>query len=207
MRVPKHVTALAMSAVALIGLGVTVMDPPAGAANSAQLKAKALSLSDMPTGWSVDNGSSSGGVSHAGGCLKVLTSFKKPPKGIAHANVRYEDGGVRAVSESIGEGKAAAADYAKYLKVMNGCTTLSFTTDGAMSLSTVGDASAAYAFAFTAKGVKLGLDLVLFKAGSVIGDLAYEDIGTPDAGTFQAFATDAVNRIEGKPTTTPTGSA
>ena len=55
----------------------------------------------------------------------------------------------------------------------------------------------------TAKGVSLGFDLVSFQVGSIRADVLYADLGSPDAATVQTFATEAVNKIEGKPTTPP----
>ena len=200
---------LATSAVALVGLGVLAMDLPAGALTQSQLKAKALSLSDMPTGWSVDN--SSGGIANATGCLKVLSALKKPAKGVTHAEVSYEQGDVPALQETIDVGKGESSAYTKFLHILNGCTTVSFSASGtnvtgsvgAMSFPTVGDESAAYAFTFSVKGINLGLDLVVFKAGSVVGDIGYEDIGSPDTDMLQQFATEAVDKIEDKAVTPP----
>jgi hypothetical protein len=45
---------------------------------------------------------------------------------------------------------------------------------------------------------------VLFQTGKTIGEVTYEDFGTPDPAQLQAFVTEAVNKVAGKPTTTPT---
>lgn len=54
------------------------------------------------------------------------------------------------------------------------------------------------------KGINAGADFVLFKVGSVAGVIEYADIGQPDPSQLQAFVTEAVNKVEGKPTVTPT---
>jgi hypothetical protein len=73
-----------------------------------------------------------------------------------------------------------------------------------MSFPTIGSQSAAYSVSISVQGVTAGLDIVAFKVGQYIGDVLYEDLGTPDLNQFKAFVTEAVNKIEGKPTTTPT---
>jgi hypothetical protein len=202
-----------MSVLAIIALGMAMaFSLPAGASSAqAQLRAKALTLSDMPSGWSVDN-SSSGGLSNATGCLSKLQSQSKPSKGIVQAKADYTDGNAPALEETLLAGSAAAKHYAALIKVLNSCKTVSFNASGtevtgsagAMSFPTVGTASSAYAFTFSAKGITLGLDVIVFRVGSIAGDLAYFDLGSPDADTVQAFATAAVDKIQGKPVTVPT---
>lgn len=197
---------------AVVGLGVAGTALPAGAAPSqAQLKLKALSLSDMPIGWSVDNSSSGGGPSNAGGCLKVLGSAK-PTKQSPHVNVAYEGGPTApALVESVSEGKVATTDYAHLVKILNGCTTVSLTEHGvtikgaagALNLPTVGQQSHAYVFNFTVNGINLGLDVVAFRAGPIIGTLGYMNIGPTDTSTIQGFADEAAAKAEGKPATPP----
>jgi hypothetical protein len=47
------------------------------------------------------------------------------------------------------------------------------------------------------------LDIVFFRVGQYDGDLEYADY-SPDASTMQAFAQEAVAKVQGKPTTPPT---
>jgi len=49
----------------------------------------------------------------------------------------------------------------------------------------------------------VGADVVLFKVGSIVGEVLFEEVGTPNVGQLQAFMTEAVNKIPGKPTITP----
>ena len=51
---------------------------PAGATTKAQLRSKLLSLSDFPTGWTVDNSSSGGGGVVNGGCLAGVKQAPSP---------------------------------------------------------------------------------------------------------------------------------
>jgi hypothetical protein len=206
----KRIACLLLTAMTLFGLVLTAAAVPAGAVSQAQLKSKALSLSDMPTGWSVDN-SSSGGTSNLGGCLKNLQALGRPAKGIARVQVKYTDQTVPSLQETLESGKGAAKRYEKYLSILNGCKSISITSGttqftgsvGAMSFPTIGNSSSAFAINLTADGVSVGIDLILFRVGQIDGDMVYEDY-SPDTSVVQSFATNAVDKIEGHPTTPPT---
>jgi hypothetical protein len=73
-----------------------------------------------------------------------------------------------------------------------------------MSFPTVGSRSSAYAIDISIQEISAGADIVVFEAGPYVGALLYEDIGTPDPGQAEAFVMEAVAKIEGKPTVTPT---
>jgi hypothetical protein len=187
-----------------------IMAGPATAVTKSQIRAKVLSLSNMPTGWSVDN-SGGGTTSDIGGCLKGLEAIKKRAKGIVRESVAYQDGTVPLLQEIIEAGPGAVARYRKFNAILLGCKAISFSasgskvtgTVGAMSFPKVGDSSSAYAVNLTAQGVTAGLDLVLFKVGQFDGLLEYGDI-SPNPNVVHAFATEAVDRILGKPATPPT---
>jgi hypothetical protein len=184
---------------------------PAGAVSSAQLKAKTLSLADLPAGWSVDR-SPPGGASNLGGCLQGLAALKKtPPKGVVRAHVSYTmAGGFPGLQETIEAGKGEPARFNKYLRTIAGCKNISFTGQGvhytgtvsALAVPTVGNSSHAYNITIAAGGQSIGIDIVLFRAGQYGGEIVYGDY-TPATSTLQAFATEAVNKIEGKPVGPP----
>ena len=73
---------------------------PAGAVSSAQLKAKALSLSNFPTGWSIDNHKSSSGADESL-CLKHLTVSVKHD---AKVTVEFNQSTVPALKEDLETG-------------------------------------------------------------------------------------------------------
>jgi hypothetical protein len=201
----RKVTGLALMAPAAL-LAAVMGTGPAEAATKAQLTAKALSISNFPTGWFVDN--SSGGATKSG-CLKSLTSsFKHEVK----AEVAYTDGNLPALQETLEVGPGVSARYNRFVKVLNACKTLSYSaggqavhgTIGEMSFPKVGTRSSAYAAMLTVQGVTAGVDIILFQVGSVLGDVVYEDF-SPDPDQVQAFVTEAIRKIEGKATTVPTG--
>ncbi len=180
----------------------------AGASTKTQLRSKLLTISNMPTGWTVDNSSSgSGGAS--GGCL---AGVKQAPKSENKVTASFENGQLPQLEEELVSGHEGTAAYNRLNKVLAGCKhfsvasngqTLTFTV-GAMSFPTVGDETNAYAVSFSVRGVNAAADFVLFKVGSVAGLIEYADIGQPDPNQLQGFVIEAVNKIEGKPTTPPT---
>ncbi len=203
---------LCASIAVLAMLPITLVTTSAAATTTnAQVKSKALALSDMPAGWSVDN-SSSGDVNNVGGCLAGLQALKKkPPKGLARAEVKYTDGQLPSLLETVEAGKGSVGRYNKLLGILNKCKSLSYTTGGvhvtgsvgAISFPRIGDSSHAFAMNLQAEGESAGVDLVLFRVGEYDGDLLYFDL-TPDPSTVQAFVREAVNKIQGKPATPPT---
>jgi hypothetical protein len=177
----------------------------AGAVSKRQLESEALSVSNFPTGWSVVNGEDIGDQ----GCVSGL---RNPGKHVTKVLARFEDGNAPDVEEVLLAGSGAVHTYTKLIQALNKCTTYTAKSGGqtatvhvgAMSFPQVGQSSSAYAFTLAVQGINLGADLVLFRVGQTFGAVEYEDIGTPDAGQAQAFITEAVNKVEGKPAVTPT---
>lgn len=181
---------------------------PAGAMTKTQLRSKLLTLSNMPTGWTVDN-SSSGGGGASGGCL---AGVKRAPKSEMKVTASFENGQLPQLEEELVSGREGTGAYNRFNRVLAGCKHFSVTSNGetltatvgAMSFPAVGNESSAYGVTFSVKGINAGADFVLFKVGSVAGVIEYADIGQPDPSQLQAFVTEAVNKVEGRPTTTPT---
>jgi hypothetical protein len=179
---------------------------PASAVTTTQLSAKALSLANMPTAWSAHTSANSAATS-----TRCLTSLKSHFPHEVNVSVLFEDGNLPALEESLQTGPGVDARYDKLHKDLTSCRTFSFTAGGqtihgaarGMSFPGFGTRSAAFAFAFTDQGIKVGADVVLFKVGSIIGEVLFEEIGTPNVRQLQAFMTEAVNKILGKLTITP----
>ena len=175
----------------------------------AQLRSKALSLSNMPTGWSVDN--SGGGTSNFTGCFAKLQATEAT-RGITRVEANYEQGNFPVMEETLITRKNAAHRYQQFVSILNGCRQVSLSSGdttlsgsiGAMSFPTVGNASSAYAMTLSSNGINVGFDIIVFRAGQVAGDIGYGDLGSPDSSTVQAFVSEAVNKVEGKTTVTPT---
>ncbi len=202
----RRIAGLTASLALLVAIAGAV---PAGAVSKAQLRARSLSLSNFPIGWSVDNSSSGGAVSRPA-CLQGFTSsFPHEVK----VTVAYTHGSSPALQETLesGPGPGIDARYAAFKKKLDGCKEIRLTsggqtisgTVGAMSFPPVGSRSSAWAMTLTTQGATVGVDLVLFQAGPIIGDVVYEDLSTPDTVELQVFVTEAVNKIEGKGTIPP----
>ena len=206
---------LTLTVLVASGLSLLVaLAAPAGAVTKSQLDSRALSLSNMPTGWSVDNAPDSAGGYH--GCLSGLIGLEKPTKTVQVRKVQYDDQTSPSFSEYLSAGKStkdAQALYGRYVHVLNHCTTFSYTdqgtqvkgTVGAMSFPKYGSESESFAATATADGESAGADVVIFRVGQYVGNLSYQD-SVPDNATAEAFATAAVQKVEGKAVTVPTAS-
>jgi len=208
---PLGLMSLSVCAMTLsVVLSLMLTPLPAGAATASQGKQKLLSVSDLPAGWSVQKGNSGGGsVSVLGGCFKGLSSRPRAVQGVTRAEIGFVNGMFPAAAETLEEGKTAAARYTSFVHTLSKCSTVSFTangikvsgTVGALTVPTIGNASAAYAIHFTASGETLGIDLILFKEGSTFGVLSYESLGSPTAAAAESLAAAAAEKAQGKPVT------
>jgi hypothetical protein len=168
---------------------MTMWTAPAGGSTKSQLEARALSLSNFPTGWSVDNAPR---PAEDQGCLSGL---KKISKHETKVSVSFTDGGLPEVDEVLSSGPGSAPRYNELVKALNACnkpytvtsgTVTGKVSVGAMSFPTVGQRSTAFALTLTVQGVNAGADLVLFQVGSVSGAVDYEDLGQPDPAVAPA---------------------
>jgi hypothetical protein len=185
---------------------------PAGGLTKGQLRSKLLSLSDLPAGWTVATASSGGGSAVSGGCL---AGVKKAPKSEEKVTASFVNGQFPQLNEALLTGRSATVAYNRLNRVLARCKHFTVSSDGqtltatvgAMSLPTVGDESNAYGVTFSFEGISGGVDLVLFKVGSIAGVVEYIDTGQPDPNQLQEFVNESVNKVEGKPTITPTTTA
>ena len=176
----------------------------AGTPTEEQLKTKVLSISNLPAGWSVNNDSSSGSGDQ--GCLSAV---RNPPKHELKASASFAQGTAPILDEVLGAGSGSKKTYSTLHRVLSSCKTYTATDNGqsetvhvgAMSFPPVGQQSSAYALTLTVDGINLGGNIVLFKVDGITGAVVYADIGTPDISQTEAFVTEAVDKIEGKPVT------
>ena len=196
-----------IKAVALVTLTCAVcvaVSLPAGALTRGQLQTKLLSVSNLPTGWSVDNSSSSKS-SITSGCL---AGIKQAPKSEVKVSASFANGQLPVLEEELVTGRSAsAAAYnrlthilavCKHFSESSGGQTVNYTV-GAMSFPPVANTSSAYSVTFSVQGVNAGFDVVVFRAGTIAGLVALADIGQVDTGQLQSFVTEAGNKVEGKP--------
>jgi hypothetical protein len=195
---------LGLAVVLLVALGAG----PAGATTKHQLSAEALSLANMPSGWSVDPTSGAGAT--ANGCLHTL---KLTAKHDVKVLVQYHDGTAPVLGEVLEAGPGAAGRLRSMASTFAKCKTVTLTNSStgqrvngtmeAMSFPPVGTKSFAYAARFNVQGVTIGLSLVGFSDRGLAGAVLLEDIGQPDTTLLQVFVTAALDKIEGKPVTAP----
>jgi hypothetical protein len=209
-----RITRFSLAAALVVGLGLVAVGLPAGALSQPQLKSKAMALSDMPAGWSVDNRPTLKAASAPQGCLTSLSALKPLAKDINRVQVKFVKQQLPDLSETLESGIGAQKRYAKYLAILQRCKSLSYRasgsrvtgTVGTLSLPALGPSSSVQAEAFVVnlkvQGVSAVIDIVLFRVGQVDGQMVYADFAS-NAVLFQGFATDAVSKIEGKPTGPP----
>jgi hypothetical protein len=191
------------------GTNATPPGPTAAAATTTtialpDLKAEALSISDMPTGWSVDNSSGSSGSGPD--CLKPL---QHPAASLERASASFQNGDLPNMDESLAyyaTGEARNA-YLRYVATLAACRQVTFKVSGhtlsgsmgEMSFPSVGDESRAYQInmSTSVSGVdfSVGIDVVVVRKGNVAMDLVLVDLGTPDTALLQQFSAKAVAKI------------
>ena len=192
-----------LTLVASLTFGVlTVSGTASGASVKAQLMTKTLSLSDLPTGWSVDDSSRNSGATTVS-CLSGLkSSFTHGVK----VTVAFRSGTtIPTMQETIETGPGVAARYRAFVRILSGCKSISFTSNGqnftgtvgAMSFPRLGNQSSASSIVLMDQGIRAGMDIILFRVADDIGEVFYEDLGTPNANQVQSLATMAVAKIQG----------
>ena len=178
-----------------VTVAILLLASPASASKitNGDLESKLVRLSQLPTGWSVDN---SGAASSAvGGCLGDIAK-SKPPKGDVRVAAHYERGILPDFEEELRAGPTVASDFGKLQRTLNGCSHLDISRSGstysaavgAMSFPKIGNRSDAYQTIFDVKGITLGVDIVIFQAGSYGDVLTYVDLGAPDVAQLASFA-------------------
>jgi hypothetical protein len=172
---------------------------PAGALSKAELKAKALSLQDLPAGWTVDR-STSGGVT-ATGCLKPLGAVPKHANRVA---VDYTDGQFPDLQETLVSGNGSVARLRTYRALLTKCTHVTLVAGGhtitatirPISFGTGVAGSSTFTITFVVQGQEYGLEIVLLRIGSVVASVGYGNTGAPDPAQMKPFLFAAIVKIE-----------
>lgn len=142
------------------------------------------------------------------GCLSGL---KGTVKNEIKVRVQFLDGQTEGLGEDLENVPHAAARFKKLNGIVARCHKVSagagssaiVGTLEAMSFPHVGAQSAAYSAQLKDHGVNLGDDFVFFQVGNYIGDMTFDAIGTPDIDQLEAFVSEAINKVKGKPTKVP----
>jgi hypothetical protein len=182
----------------VVGISFGVMST-AATASALSLSSELLSVSQMPSGWSIDV--QTGGSSP--GCLARLFE----PVGTrqtAHATVNFVyRGNLPLVSEKLGTYSSAKTAYAKIVATLADCKHVSGLSGSQKVTGTVkkldipsyGDASAAFAVKLDIQGTAIGNDIVIVRKGSVV--MGVEEAGPPpvNVSELKGFVVKALKKL------------
>jgi pimeloyl-ACP methyl ester carboxylesterase len=165
------------------------------------LQARLLSAADLPAGWSAVPANPQAARTSA----PCMSSLGTQPKGLTYQAASFVEGtAIPAATEVLATGPQIQRTWQDLGRAMARCGTATITIAGnkltatirPLSFPHVAGVSSATAWVFTAAGVRIGLDLVLFESGTYAGYLAYSDLGPPAIATVTAFAGAAAAKAE-----------
>ena len=195
----RRVTAALAAAFLAVAALLTTACGGSGAANTPQ--SRLLSAADLPAGWSATP-TASKAVQTSVPCLAGLSGT---PKGDTDAAAAFVEGSsIPSLGEVLTTGPQAQQHWRSLGSALAACRTATITIAGEKSAVTirplsfprVGSSSSAYAWTFTTSGIPIGVDFILFHAGSYAGYLTYAGVGSPATATVRAFAAAAVAKAE-----------
>ena len=164
-----------------------------GNSTAATLQDRLLSVADLPAGWSAAPANPRSVQTNA----PCLSSLPANSKGWTYAAAGFVQGtAIPTLCEVLATGPQAQQRWQSLSRALAHCRTATITIAGKKATATipplsfprVASTSAAYAWAFTIAGIRIGTDLVLFQTGKYAGYLTYSDLGPPAIATVQAFA-------------------
>jgi hypothetical protein len=169
-------------------------------ASAPRLSAELLSVSQMPTGWSIDNSSGGSGF----GCLATILE----PKGIkqtSHAGITFDvNGNTPVLSEKLATYSNARTAYKKIVATLSSCKHVSGTSGGTKATGTVGqmsfphygNASAAFSVSLVIQGTAYGEDALIVRKANVIMGIVEADLPPVDVSQFQGFVVRALAKVK-----------
>jgi pimeloyl-ACP methyl ester carboxylesterase len=205
--VARHTRLAAL--VGLVAAAALLASGCGGRSTAAQLHHLALSVSDLPAGWSAapTKGPKAPQVTTSAPCLSSAKS-----KGLTYDVEAFTQGGaIPTFVEVLAAGPQLDRTWKRLTAALASCRAATIDLAGTKAKSTVrriafppvGDSSSASAWAFTFHGVRIGFDLVLFRVGKYGGYLTYSDLGAPRPATVEAFAQAAATKAEHGGSQTP----
>ena len=201
-------TRLAAWTVAVLGsalLSVSLATPAFGASaavNLSALQAQALTLADLPAGWTATNGSSSGGAAQGCAGKPFGTSHR-----IAKVDGSFQDpSGLPELFETITVYRSAPSVFQHGVQALDRCHRVSLNQGGIKLKIRVtklaypgGKKTAAYSLKFSVKGQEVGIDVVVEEIGNEIAQVGVANVPGPALSQVKQFVTEAVNKIEKSP--------
>ena len=182
-----------------------------GRSTAAELHHLALSVSDLPAGWSAapTKGAKAPKVTANAPCF---SSLQGKSKGLTYDVEAFTQGGaIPTLVEVLAAGPQLDRTWKRLAAALTSCRSATIDLAGTKVKSTVrriaiprvGDSSSASAWAFTFHGVRIGFDLVLFRIGKYGGYVTYSDLGAPRLATVKTFAQAAAAKAAHGGSTTP----
>jgi hypothetical protein len=168
------------------------------------LKSQLLTVSELPTGWALDNSAANNTNDTTPPCLAAVKAKVEPAAKADQDFVKGTD--FPALSQHIGDfgsSSAASSPFSDMTSTLDGCRDVSFTSEGTkitgsigqMSFAKLGDRSEAWQMVLSAQGQTVGIDLVLVQRNRELELLLYGELGSPDVGQFTALASKAVAKL------------
>ena len=177
----------------------TLTPPTTTTAVPTSLQPYLLAVTDLPTGWAVDNSPTSPAPSCYSNPLTKVPS-------VAYTDAKFTQGGSTPVLiEQLGYYTAATNDFATIKGRLDACKSFTETEGGttasgvlgAMSFPSYGNQSAAYVATITVEGTTLNQGFVVAQKGNYLVIVALGDIGTFDQVSLQQFTAQALGKIPG----------
>ncbi|MGH9109307.1 MAG: hypothetical protein ACRDY3_07580 [Acidimicrobiales bacterium] len=179
-------------------------------ATKAELKARLLTISDLPAGWSVSHTSPTGGIASSQ-CVSGLASHKHGPT----ATASFSQGNTPVLDELLSSYQAKR--WAGAVRKLDRCKSLAVTEPanagslgastqlklaiGQLSFPAVADGSHSWSLSASATGLTLGADVVAFHAGRYAAIVLYADLGSPDITAVESMVDAAAKKLEPAPQT------
>jgi pimeloyl-ACP methyl ester carboxylesterase len=196
--------------VGLVAVAVLLAAGCGGRSTAAQLHHLALSVSDLPAGWSAAP-TKEPSASQVTAKAPCFSSLPEDNTGLTYEAEAFTQGGaIPTFVEILARGPQLDQTWKRFAAAMASCRWATIDLAGTkvkssirpISFPPVGDSSSAYAWAFALHGVRIGFDLVLFRVGKYGGYVTYSDLGPPRLATVEAFARAAATKVEhgGSPT-------
>jgi|GEM_PF-997836 len=170
---------------------------PTTTTTPASVQSYLLTVSDLPTGWSVDNSSSSSTTSCA---TNPVSQSASGPKAIIDFN---QAGGLPELLDDLAFSTSPVAEFAKVKGALDACKSFTETNNGqtstgnigAMSFPAYGDQSASYSATISVDGINAAVGIVLIQKGSYVMAVGLGDLGSFDATQLQQFVTLALAKV------------
>jgi pimeloyl-ACP methyl ester carboxylesterase len=181
-----------------------------GCGGPSALQSRLLSVTDLPAGWSAAPANSDAVQTNA----PCLSSLSANQRGWTYASTAFVQGtAIPAAGEVLAAGPQAHQLWQRLDRTLAGCRTATITIAGTKAVAAIrplsfprtAGAFAAYAWTFTVAGIRIGVDMVLFDAGTYQGYLTCSDLGTPATATMRAFTGAAAAKAE-RGATAPVGA-